>query len=92
MKADIFFVIASAAVVIVSVVIAVAAVYLIRILRDARDISAMLKEESSRIIQDVEKLRAEGAGLFRALRIFGKKNSGTRRKEKRRSAHESQNN
>lgn len=86
MKADIFFVIASAATVIVSIAIVIAALYLIRVLRDARDISVMIKEESGRVIQDVENLRAEGAGVLRALRFFWKKNRSARRRRKERGA------
>ncbi len=69
-KADIFFVITAAAVVVVSVGLAVALVYIIRILRNVDDLSLKAKEEGTRILEDVKILREqteEKAGLFTRL-------------------------
>lgn len=57
LRADIFFFITSIAVVMLTVVFAVAMAYLIRILRDVRHISQRLREETDVIIEDIEELR-----------------------------------
>lgn len=56
--ADIFFFISTIAVVLVSIGAIVALFYVIRILRDVREVSDKVKEESGEIMGDLKKLRA----------------------------------
>jgi hypothetical protein len=56
--ADAFFFISTIALVVLSVGAAVALYYLIKILRNARDVSDRIKAESAEIATDVRKLRA----------------------------------
>lgn len=56
-KADIFFFITSIAVVVASVVLTVAFIYLIQILRDVRYITKRVRRESDEIIEDVHEAR-----------------------------------
>ena len=58
-KADIFFFVTAIAVVALALLFAVALVYLIRILRDVKDISERVKEEASSITYDVSRFRAK---------------------------------
>ena len=73
-KADIFFVIASIAVVLVSVLVAVALVYVIRIVRNVNDISRRAKTESYALAQDFAALRAalrsDGSRIKHLFRFF----------------------
>lgn len=79
--ADIFFFVSTIALVVIAVLLSIAAVYLIRILRDASEVSEKFREEGGEIVSDLKKLRAnlreEGvkwrhvAALVRAL--FGRK-------------------
>lgn len=65
LKSDIFFFIASIAVIVLSAVVAVALVYAIRILRNVEHISKIVRDESDSIVKDVSKLResAENEGV-----------------------------
>ncbi len=56
--ADIFFLITSIAVVIFTICIIVIAFFVIRILNDIKHISKTVQEESSKLVGDIEKLRA----------------------------------
>ena len=56
-KADIFFFITSIFVVIISVVLLAALYYLIRILRDVKEISKNVNNESQLIIKDIGNVR-----------------------------------
>lgn len=60
LKADIFFVITSISVALVSIALTVALVYLIRILQDIKVLSGKAKDEGEKIIDDVRLLREEG--------------------------------
>lgn len=76
MKSDVFFFITSIAVIILSVAVAAALVYAIRILRNVDHISKTVRDESDLIIKDVSKLREEaennGVKVGRLVRIFKK--------------------
>ena len=56
-QADIFFFITSIAVVVLTITLVVTLVYVIQILRDVRYVSKKMREESDRIIVDVEQVR-----------------------------------
>lgn len=56
--ADIFFFISTISLVVLTVAAAIALFYLIRILRNARDISDTIKSESGEIVADSKRLRA----------------------------------
>lgn len=57
LKADIFFAITAVAVVVLSVLVGVAVVYLIRILKNVREISDTAKREAHLIATDIDELR-----------------------------------
>ena len=57
LKSDVFFFITSTAVVVLSLVLLVALYYLIKILRDVKDISHTVKRESELILSDVDAVR-----------------------------------
>jgi len=57
LKADIFFFISSIFVVIISVVLLIALYYLIKILRDVKEISKNVNNESRLIIEDIDNVR-----------------------------------
>jgi hypothetical protein len=64
-KSDVFFFITSVAVVVLSIGIAVALVYILRILRDLKELSSKAKDEGSKILDDMRSLRehARGGGV-----------------------------
>jgi len=66
-KMDVFFVIASVAAIILTIVVTVAVVYGIKILRDVRYIISKAKEQTDSLAEDLTELRAnvreEGAKL-----------------------------
>jgi len=72
LKSDIFFVVTTIAVVVVSVAVIIALVYLINILRDARKLSAKAREEGEAIIHDVgivrKKAKEETLSFMTAIR------------------------
>lgn len=57
LKSDIFFFLTGLAVVVVTALIVIALVYVIKILRDVKDISHTVKEESEEIKGDIDTLR-----------------------------------
>lgn len=57
-QADIFFFITTLAIVVVTIAILVALFFLIQILRDIRYVSRRVREQSDRVLSDVEELRA----------------------------------
>ncbi len=59
LKADIFFFVTTIAVIFVSVALVVVLVYLIKILRDFLYVSKKVKDESDKIIRDVDEFRGE---------------------------------
>lgn len=76
MKSEIFFFITSIAVVILTILIGIAAAYLIRILRNVDDISAKAKEEAALIKEDVadlrQNIRDEGIKVKSFVNFFNK--------------------
>lgn len=76
-KADLFFVITTIAVVVVSAAFVVALVYLIRILKDFKKVTGKITEESERISKDLSDLhtavREQGARVAQAVTSFGSK-------------------
>ncbi len=59
LKSDIFFFITAIAVIIISVGVAIALVYLVRILRDVKTLSEKAKDEGERIIDDIHMFRQD---------------------------------
>ncbi len=91
-KADIFFFITSISVVLVTIGIAVALYYIIRILRNIREVTERLDEGSKVLAKDLSDLRGtikrEGfvwGHIFGFLKkqsgLFGKKSPGKRKSE-----------
>lgn len=74
MKADIFFFVTAITVVILGLLIAAGLFYTIRILRDVEHISSTVRDESDKIIEDVDDLRKdlkkEGKKLTGVLSVF----------------------
>ncbi len=75
-KADIFFLITSFAVIVGGICIAIISVYLIRILKDVKAITKEAKKEVEKIVSDVDELRIdlkeEGDKLIDKAMIIGK--------------------
>lgn len=84
LKADIFFVITAVSVVVLSVLVGVAVVYLIRILKNVRDISDTAKREADLLAGDIDDLRigikTKGSRL-KSLFNFGAKMKARQKKE-----------
>ena len=57
LKSDVFFFVTSISVIVLSLVLLVALYYLIKILRDVKDISHTVKKESELIASDVDAVR-----------------------------------
>jgi len=75
-KADVFFFVTTVAVVLLAILFAVLMFYLIGIMRNVRDISALAKDEGKNIKEDIAELRAniKREGLrFKHLADFMKK-------------------
>jgi len=75
LKADIFFLITALAVVFLTALFAVVLIYLIRILRDVKQVSEHLKEEVDSVIFDISRFRArikrEGCTWRSIAEFFG---------------------
>lgn len=67
LKADIFFVVTTITVLVIAVLVITALIYIVRILRDFKNLSESIKDEGSKIVSDVDKVRK---GFFK---IFKKK-------------------
>jgi uncharacterized protein YoxC len=84
LKADIFFVITAVSVVVLSVLVGVAVVYLIRILKNVREISDTAKREADLLASDIDDLRigvkTKGSRL-KSLFNFGAKMKARQKKE-----------
>ncbi len=75
MKADVFFTVTTIAVIVVTAVLTVAFVYLIKILRDVRYMSNRAKEETDKVVKDIDLFREsakKNLGDFRHLANFFK--------------------
>ena len=83
-KADIFFFISSIFVVIISVVLLAALYYLIRILRDVKEISKNVNNESQLIIKDIGNVRKRIKNKGHQVASFISKIVSSNSKKKRR--------
>lgn len=74
MKSDVFFFVTTIAVVAVSVALVVAIIYVIRILRDAKELSAKAREEGTALLDDIsevrEKVKSKSFGFIEILQSF----------------------
>jgi hypothetical protein len=74
--ADIFFFVSTIALVLITIGIVIALIYLIKILRNVSDVSEKVKVESSEIISDIKTLRTdikkEGFRINYISKFFGK--------------------
>tara|TARA_Y100001958_G_C21078570_1_gene435665 strand:+ start:599 stop:886 length:288 start_codon:yes stop_codon:yes gene_type:complete len=59
LKADIFFFVTTIVVIVLSIVIAVALVYVVRILRDILHVTRNVRDESDKIVADVDEFRSD---------------------------------
>lgn len=93
-KSDLFFVITSIAVVVLSAIIATLLIYLFIIIRDVRVVVHKVKEESTEMLGDIKdlrvKLRDESgiASRFAAFAIFFKKAFFSKRGRSKKSKEE----
>ncbi len=75
-KADIFFFITSISIVFITIIVAWGLIYVLRILRNVKDISDEAVEETKRVVEDIGELRQdlkrEGAGLIDKVSFFGR--------------------
>lgn len=90
LKSDVFFIVTTIAVAVVTVFMLIILYYLATILRDIRSISKTTKEEAEHLAEDIEALRTGERG--RIIRIIGKavrfmtavlRGTGGRRKRKK---------
>lgn len=74
-QADIFFFITSISVVLATIAIGVISFYVVRILRDVKDITREARREVQHIVEDVSELREdlkeEGKGLISKAAVLG---------------------
>jgi biopolymer transport protein ExbB/TolQ len=89
LKMDVFFVVTTLAVIIVSVLLGIALYYIIRILRNVEHVSERVAEESDNIQSDLRELRAnirkEGAKMKHFAEFFGgivRRSSGRAKRSK----------
>lgn len=83
LKSDIFFFLTGLAVILVTALVVIALIYVIKILRDLRDISHTVKEESEEIKSDIDSLRANvKKGGNKIKKIISNAASPRRRKRK----------
>ena len=71
LKADIFFVITSIAVVLLTIGGVVALVYVIKILREVKSITELLRREGEHLSEDVEELRTQVRNKGVTLAVLG---------------------
>lgn len=90
LKSDIFFFITAIAVIVVGAVLVIALVYIIRILRDVKEVSGHVKEESENLKYDIAQLRSsvreEGVKWKHMLSMIGALFSGGSEKGRTRRA------
>lgn len=80
LKSEIFFFVATIALVLISAVLIVVMVYVIRVMRDLKDITSLVRKQAGQISEDIDQVRARiknedslWTGLSSAYRyIFGK--------------------
>jgi hypothetical protein len=76
LKMDIFFAVSTAAVVILTILLSIALIYVLRILRTVERISREASEEATRIRADIQELRSgiriEGLKWKSIARMFGR--------------------
>ena len=74
LKSDIFFMVTTVSVILITIGIIIASVYLIRILRNASKVSEVVREEGEEIIKSVAEARAEirekGLNVFAIAKSF----------------------
>jgi MFS superfamily sulfate permease-like transporter len=84
MKSDVFFFVTTLAVIVVSFMIAIALVYLISILRDARKLSSRARLEGEAILDDLGNAREEvkqgGRKIFEMITALFIRKKNTKRK------------
>lgn len=85
LKSDVFFFITSASIIILSIVLLVALYYLIKILRDVKEISHTVKKESELIVKDVDAVRRSIKKKGKQVSAFISKAVSS--KSKRRTKH-----
>ncbi len=83
LQANIFFFITAVTVVVLGIILAFALVYLIRILRDVKEVSALLKEQAEMLSADMNDLRQKirrtewrWADIFTAIASLWTKKKG----------------
>ena len=82
LRSDIFFFITSVAVIVVTVFLVVALWYVVRILRNIKDVSEMVKKEGAFIISDIAGVRVSIRKLVEAMiNTVKKKVSGTKKRK-----------
>lgn len=86
LKANVFFFVTTVAIIVLSILIAVALVYVIHVVRNVSKISDKVREKSEDLAGDVDKLRAQvkehGKSAGSILRFFLGRFMGKKRKAK----------
>lgn len=79
-RSDVFFVVTTMAVIVLSVLFVVILVYVVKIVRDVRRISKTVSEETRRVVSDVESIRkaltVDSSKIKTAASYFAKKAVG----------------
>ncbi len=74
-KSDLFFLITTVSVVVLTIIIAVLLVYLFIVIKDVKEVVRKVKVESNEMIDDIKDLRirlkAESTAVSRASAVFG---------------------
>ena len=90
LKADIFFFVTTIVVVLLAAIGMVAAIYIIKILRDARAITGIVRAEADRITEDIAAVRdrvrqegMKGLGIMTALAALWKRRGGPEKRKSR---------
>ncbi len=79
-QSDVFFFITSIAVVIVTIFILVILWYVVRILKNVKDVSDVIKKESIFVLSDLSGLRAKVKKFLQYFVTIYKQNTGTSRR------------
>lgn len=86
LKSDIFFVVTTIAIVLVTIALLIALAYVIRILRDANKVSEVLRDEGEEIVKDIGEMRKgikkQGLDVFGFIREFFTLFTSNRKKRK----------
>jgi len=86
LQTNIFFVITSIAIIVISILLVITLVYVIRVIRDLSHVSKIVREQSDQIVQDVSSAREQiisKAGSLKGILMFFLKRMAPKQKRKK---------